>query len=448
MSSSTGPTPGASWLAKIGLWLTQITGVRQNERIPLLLGFVCFFCILCSYFLLRPIRDDLGIRIGPERIPELFRMTFLTVLIAVPVFGWLTKTFRRQIFMPAIFVFFIVNLFVFRWAIGNTSLDQIQVARAFFVWISSFNMFIVALFWSFMNDIFQRNQAQRLFGVIAAGGSAGAIAGPFITLTLIEKLGVTGLIPVSAVLLACALLSVLALFRWAAKQPDGKIAISSQAPIGGSIFAGIKLVLTDRYLGGILLLTLIATGVGTAFYIFQADVLANAMESSGDRTRVLATVDMAINTLTLLLQFVGARLAIAKFGVRNVLLVMPLITLLGLVLLTFAATVTAVLAIQIIRRATGFGLNNPCRETLFSIVSPDAKYKAKNFIDVSVVRGADVIASQGMVWLTAELVNFTPLALVGVFLCIAWTFVVFRLGHRYREAVNLREGLAQEVNVQ
>lgn len=376
----------------------------------------------------------MAIRVGSEQIPELFRYTFICVLLTIPVFGWLTRTFRRQVFMPAIFIFCICNLLIFAWAIDNPNIDQGWVARAFFVWLSVFNMFIVALFWSFMNDLYQREQAKRLFGIIAAGGSLGAICGPLLTTFLVRDLGVGGLIPVSAGLLTLALVAVVQLFRWAAKQTDREIAISKTQPIGGDIFAGIKLVFSRRYLTFIMLMTLVGTGIGTALYLFQADLLGRNYPDSAQRTQLLAGMDAAINIITLTLQFGVARFAIAGLGVRRVLLIMPMVTILGLSVLVVFPEAIALIIVQIFRRGSGFGLNNPARETLYSVVSADAKYKAKNFIDVSIVRAADVISSTSFVFIGSLAASHLPVLGVALALCFVWIWLTQIIGKKFERS--------------
>lgn len=373
----------------------------------------------------------MAIRVGSAQIPELFRYTFVCVLLTIPVFGWLTRSFRRQVFMPAIFIFCICNLLTFAWALEHPEFDQDLVARAFFVWLSVFNMFIVAVFWSFMNDLYQREQAKRLFGIIAAGGSLGAICGPLLTTLLVRDLGVSGLIPVSAGLLSLALLAIIQLFRWAAKQTDREIAISKTQPIGGDIFAGIKLVFSRRYLTFIMLMTLVGTGIGTALYLFQADLLGRNYPDSAARTQVLAGMDAAINVITLVLQFGVARFAIASLGVRRVLLIMPLVTIIGLSVLVVFPEAIALILVQVFRRGSGFGLNNPARETLYSVVSADAKYKAKNFVDVSVVRGADVISSTAFVAIGSYAASHLPLLLVALSLCLVWIWLTQVIGKQF-----------------
>ncbi|MEM7279803.1 MAG: MFS transporter [Pseudomonadota bacterium] len=413
-------------------WLKELIELPKGEAQPLAWSFLCFFSILCGYFLLRPIRDEMAIQVGPEHIPDLFVYTFLVVLTTVPLFGWITKRLSRRIFMPLVFGFFISNLLVFYAIVDTPFADVIRIERVFFVWISVFNMFIVALFWSFMNDLFNKEQARRLFGYIAAGGSAGAIVGPFITASLIQDLGLKELLLVAAGLLSMALVSILRLFRWARQHDNKAIAINSPTPIGGSIFEGLTLLRTQPYILGIGALTFLGTLAGTALYMYQAKVIGELLSDSAQRTQLLSYMDMSINTLTLIFQAGVARLAISRLGVGKVLLFMPVLSLIGFTALLIAPSAYLLIGLQVLRRATGFGLNGPARETLYSVVDPQAKYKAKNFIDVSVVRGSDVLASSSVRSIASSFASFAPIAIICMGICSCWIVISHWLGRRYK----------------
>ncbi|MEO0998848.1 MAG: MFS transporter, partial [Pseudomonadota bacterium] len=390
--------------------LTDLFNLPAAERQPLAWSFACFFSILCAYFLLRPIRDEMAIVAGPENIPDLFLGTFVLVLLTVPAFGWVTKRLPRRVFLPGIFAFFIVNLLLFFWIFGIGSIDRVWPARAFFVWLSVFNMFIVALFWSFMVDLYEEDQARRLFGYIAAGGSVGAILGPTLTAALVGELGLRMLFLLAAGLLCVALVCVVRLLAWARANARPERPVNDTRPLGGAVLDGVRLVFSDGYLGKLAALMLVGTFCGTALYLYQAELLSGYSSDSTSRTRLLAGMDIAINTLTLALNLFVARAAFRRFGVGRVLLLLPVLTLAGLIVLIVAPGVTVIVVLQVLRRGLNFGLNVPAKETIYTVVSPDAKYKAKNFIDVSLVRGADVLSSQTVRLMQTLAGAFAPVA--------------------------------------
>lgn len=410
----------------------RLLSIRPDERRAALLSFLCFFSLLCAYFLLRPVRDEMAILAGPENIPNLFLATFTAVLVLVPVFGWITKRIERRVFLPGLFVFFILNLLGFFWAFDNEALNAVWVARTFFVWLSVFNMFVVSLFWSFMADLFSREQARRLFGLIAGGGSAGAICGPLATTLLVGHIGIAYLFLIAAVLLSGTLLAIVALLRWARTHEHDSHPVNEHRPIGGGVLEGFLLVVRNPYLLGIAGFFLIGTFCGTAMYMFQANLFSEHIPDSLTRTRLLGSMDTSINVLALLLQVFVARHAIARLGVPATLSLLPLFSIAAFVAVSLAPGVALVVVIQVLRRATNFGLNGPARENLFTVVSPQAKYKAKNFLDVTVVRGADVVSSQTIRAIQSLGQGFAPVTWLCAGLAFGWLLIVLFVGGTYR----------------
>ena len=232
--------------------LKRIVRVEPAEVVAMLWSFGYFFCLLCGYYILRPVRDEMGIQAGVEQLQWLITGTFLTMLAVVPVFGWLSSRFPRKQFLPAIYLFFAANLMVF-YALFKSGAMPVETARAFFIWLSVFNLFVVSVFWSFMADLFSNAQARRLYGFIAAGGSTGAIAGPLITTKMAPLVGPTGLLPFSACFLLAAVLCIFRLSTWSRQVKPAATSAGAdiRQPIGGSIFGGITLMLRSDYLLGI-----------------------------------------------------------------------------------------------------------------------------------------------------------------------------------------------------
>ncbi|MFW5970064.1 MAG: NTP/NDP exchange transporter, partial [Halofilum sp. (in: g-proteobacteria)] len=291
-------------------WLSRAVNVRRSELPGLLSAAAYFFCLLCSYYILRPVRDEMGVRGGVENMQWLFTATFFAMLLAVPIFAALATRFRRTRLIPAVYGIFIGCIALF-WLWLRSDVQMVWAARTFFVWLSVFNLFVVSVFWSFLADVFSDRQATRLFGAIAAGGSAGAIGGPAISGALAQQLDPAALLPIAAVILALTLPCMWVLERWSG---GGRGADASDQPLGGSVFDGVKAVLQSRYLIGICLFIWLYTTLATFLYFIQADIVSNAFDDSGDRTSVFATIDLLTNTLTVGVQLFLTAWIVQYFG--------------------------------------------------------------------------------------------------------------------------------------
>jgi AAA family ATP:ADP antiporter len=378
-------------------------------------SFAYFFLLLCSYYILRPVRDTLAVEAGKELLQWLFTATFLAMLALVPVFGWLCARLPRTRLLPALYAFFAANLVLF-----CLKLD----AAVFFVWLSIFNLFAVSVFWSFMSDLFAAPQAARLYGTIAAGGSCGAVAGPAIAATLAGSLGNRGLLLVAALVLLCTIPCVLMLGRWARthRRPGDP---APDAPIGGSVIAGARAALSSPYLLAICGYLLCYTALSTALYFQQVEIVRTAVPDPAERTRLFASVDLAVNALTLLVQLLAfARLG-GLIGPTGMLLLMPLVSLAGFLWLGASPTLAALIGFGIARRVGEFAISKPAREALFTIVPREERYKAKNFIDTVVYRGGDALAG----WVLGAL---PALAFVAAGISAAWAAIAVYLGARMK----------------
>jgi len=345
----------------------------------MLWSFAYFFCLLAAYYILRPLRDEMGVAGGVRNLQWLFTATFVVMLAAVPIYGALVARIPRRRFIPLVYHFFVLNLAIF-WVLLALDLEKQTVARVFFVWISVFVLFAVSVFWSFMADVWRSEQSKRLYGFIAAGGSAGALAGPAITIGLAGALGAVNLLIVAALLLEAAV--------FCARQLEvGKE--EKQNPVGGGAIDGILMVLRSPYIAGITLWVALLSVAATFLYFEQAAIVAAASDDPAVRTRIFATVDLAVGLLTLALQFVATGKFIARFGVGLSLALLPLVFAAGFAVLAAYPVLMVVIAFQALQRTANFAISNPAREVLFTVVARDEKYKAKNVIDIVAVRGAD-----------------------------------------------------------
>ncbi|MEP7154710.1 MAG: MFS transporter [Betaproteobacteria bacterium] len=371
--------------------------IRREEWPAFLWSFAYFFFLLCAYYVLRPVRDEMGIQGGIKNLPWLFTGTFVGMLIVTPLFGWISSRWPRRKFLPAVYAFFIANLFLFYVAMQSKTLDMMHVASAFFIWLSVFNYFVVSVFWSFMTDIYDNLTAKRLFGAIAAGGSVGAMTGPIITAALVKSVGIPNLLLISCVLLGFAVVCIVGLGRWAKERQKerGIDNAADEQAMGGGVLDGIKLALASPYLLTICGYIFMLQGLGTFFYLEQVRVMAENLPNSVDRAQLFAQLDLAVNTVTLLTQVFITSALLRRMGLIFCLVLLPLLAIFTLGVTGILPTLAVISISTVIRRASEFAIGKPAREILYTVVSRQERYKAKNVIDTVVSRGSDVVVTWG-----------------------------------------------------
>lgn len=417
-------------------FLTRVLGVQRDETVAVAWSFLYFFCIMSAYFMLRSVRETMAIISGVQNIPWLFTGTFVLMMLATPVFGWVTSRYSRRTFLPWVYYFFITNillLFVaFTYAQEN-NLSLIWISRVFFVWLSVFNLFVVSVFWSFMADIYTKPQSRRLFGVISAGGSAGALVGPLVTSALVIPIGFKNLLPISALLLLLGVYCIYRLRHWVRQRDRDNASLHSAAseqPLGGAAWAGLKFVLQEKYFAAVAIALLCANFLGGAMYIYLAQLVSVTFEGADRQTQVFAFIDASINALSFIGQLLLVKHAVKKLGIGWTLALLPLLSIIGFVLLAISPTFAIIAGFQILRRSLTFGFSKPTSDMLYAVVSPEAKYKAKNFIDTTVYRGWDVVSS----WTVRSLggLGLSGVSLVCVPIAVIWTVIVMWIGKEYR----------------
>jgi len=420
----------------------KVLGIKRHEYVGVAWSFVYFFCVLSSYYMLRPMREALGVDSGVSSIPWLFSSTFVVMLGATTIFGWIASRFARRVFLPWVYIFFAANILIFyglfQYAISH-GITTIWIGRVFFVWISVFNLFVVSVFWSFMADIYTREQGRRLFGVISAGGSAGALAGPFVVSTLVVPLGFSNLLPLSAALLLISIFCIRRLRRWAHHEREGagSEALPPPKPLGGSALAGVSHVAKSGFLSSIGAKQILASLLGTALYMFMNYLVGEAVEGTDERARVFGYIDAATGVLSLLFQLLVVRHSVSRLGVGMTLALLPLVSVIGFTVLSVNPTLLFVAIFQATRRAIGFGFVKPSSDMLYSVVTPEQKYKSKNFIDTAVYRGGDVIGSWSVTAMWG--LGITGISLALVPFAVLWTGIALWLGGEYkRRAVTQR----------
>ncbi|MDJ0653454.1 MAG: MFS transporter [Xanthomonadales bacterium] len=414
--------------------------IRPGEWALVAGSFFYFFFVLASYYTIRPLRDALAVSGGVDQMQYLFTATLFCMIAIVPLYGWLTSRIARRFFLPLVYGFFIANLLCIQ-VLFQSMPDSIWLARGFFVWVSIFNLFVVSVFWSFMADLFDTNQARRLFGVIAAGGSAGALAGPFLVRTLLGDIGISGLPLLSATLLSLALICLLWLISKDRKRQFEDRRLDPSIPIGGSIIAGAKLAVSHRYLTGFVGYIFLGTLTGSMLYFQQAQVISDHFSTTEEVTAIFANLDLAANSLTVLIQIAVTARLLGWLGMATTLALLPVLALAGFAVISFAPVLALVVAITVLRRAVLFGVANPTAGMLFTVVGPESKYKFKHFADTVIYRAGDSTGGWVFAGLMAAGAGMSGVAIAGMAAAGGWIFLARWLGGRYHRMRERDENL-------
>jgi len=420
------PTPAASVSR-----LRRIVSVEPHEVAALLASFAMFFALLSAYYIIRPVRDEIGVTLGKEALHQLFTVVFFVMVALVPLLGFVASRFPRRLVLPAVYIFFASNLVVF-WFAMRAAPDNLWAAGTFFVWGSVFNLFVVSLFWSLMSELWSQDEAKRLYGFISAGGTAGALAGPLLTQGLVRLLAPPDLLLVSAALLFASMSAGLAVRSLRPKRNEREM-----EPAGGGILEGAVKVLTTPIFARIALFVFLANVVGTFFYLEQARLVALSIPDSAARIAFFSGRDLTVSVATFLIEVFGTARVLRRFGLTTALIALPATALLGTLALSFDAALWVVAAVMVAERVVAFSLANPAIKVLYTLATTDEKYKVQNFIDTVVFRGGD--ATSG--WLYAFLSGgagfaASTTAAVAMPMVLAWFWVAQRLGagHRRHEA--------------
>ena len=427
------------------LLLGRVFGLERHEYVAVAWSFAYFFCVLSSYYILRPVREEMAVGSGPNTIPYLFIATFVVMIFATSIFGWIASRYPRRTFLPWVYLFFISNVLIF-WLVFSQARgageEYIWLGRIFFVWLSIFNLFIVSVFWSFMADIYTREQGRRLFGLITSGGSIGALIGGIVTSSLVTNIGFERLPGISAALLLFAVLCIGRLKDWVHEEHEEEIeqTFESQQPLGGNPFAGITHLFSSKYFLGIALMSVIASLLGTALYMFRAELIETAIQDPDVRIQFFSNMNNAANTLALIAQMFLVKEVVVRFGIGRSLFLFPFASIIGFAILAFEPTLMGVAVLDVVRRGLGFGFAKPSTDMLYSVVSPEEKYKTKNAIDTAVYRGGDVIGTWAIKLLSMIGMGMAVISIVMLPFAVISAVVALWLGRVYkRKAKALKE---------
>ena len=403
-------------------------------------SFLLFFCIMAGYFAVRPVRDTVGTLIGADRLANLWIGTAAASVLVIPVYGWLVARFRRSVFLPWTYAAVAVSLAIVGLAFrGGT--PGLRLSQFFWIFISVLNLFTISVFWSFLVELFRSDQTKRLFGIIAAGGTAGALTGPLVTDVAVSKLGNSGILFLGAGLFVLAIVCQQALILvWRSHSPAAEPggAHGRDHAIGGSMWAGVPLVLRSPYVLGIALFVVLISAANTFLYFDQLRLVTEAYADPAARTRFFARLDWIVQSLTIVSQLFLTGWIASRLGLVALLSVVPLVTAVAFGALAFWNTLPVVVVSIVTRRFGQFAFVRPGREMLWSVLEKETKYKAKNFVDVPVYRAADALFAQLEKGIHAVGLGSRTVAIVGAVAAVIWAVNGWWLGRRHDTVVQER----------
>ncbi|MCE7524551.1 MFS transporter [Alloalcanivorax xenomutans] len=411
--------------------VVRLFNVRPIEAPAVVAGLLMFFCLFTGYFMLRPVRETMGVAGGVDNLQWLFTATFVATLVALPAFGWIASRVSRRHILPWVYGFFVINLLGFAaamvWLPG-----EVWAGRVFYVWLSVFNLLAISLAWSVLADVFVSAEAKRLFALIAGGASLGGLTGPVLGTVLVGPVGHAGLLVLAAGLLAASAAAAGWLHRWRDhhREPDRDRAGDGrrERALGGNPLAGISEVFGSPYLIAIAVFVLLLASVSTFLYFEQARLVAETFPDRTRQTQVFGLIDTVVQALAILTQvFLTGRIA-QRLGVGVLLTAVPLAITAGFLWLALAPTFAVFVVVMIARRAGEYALVRPGREMLYTVVPAEQKYKAKNAIDTVVYRGGDAIS--GWVKSGLDLIASVPALpmVIGAGIALTWAGVGAGLG--------------------
>jgi AAA family ATP:ADP antiporter len=415
----------------------KIVDVRPNEVRALWLGFFFHFLILTGYYITKPIRDSIGAGSSMDALPWMFTATLVVMIFANAAYAAIVARMSRRRFIPLAYGFFIFVFVLFFLAMRTRpAAEQVWIGRGFFVWVSVFNLFNTAVFWAFMTDLFTVEQGKRLYGFIAVGGTLGAILGAYITKHYVSQIGPAYLLIVAAAMFVFA--GFLVRFFPSGFTVEDKGA-RSEEPIGGSVWSGIGHICRSPYLMGLAATMLLYTTTSTWAYFQQSDLARQAFKSPNDRTQFLATLEIWVNTITVLSQiFLTGRL-LKWFGVAFTLVALPLLSMVGFGAMGVAASLAMLAVFQVARRAAAYALMRPSREILFTVLRREDKYKVKSVTDTLVYRIGDQLGSWSYRGLHDLGLGLNAISWIAVPVTAGWCVLSIWLARKQRALAEAQE---------
>ena len=414
----------SSWAALI----KSAALIEQKELKSVVLSFLAVFILMAAYYMLRPVRDAMASDWSNTEISVLWNIQFFLSLAVVAIYGAAVSRIKFRYLVPAVYGFFSLSFISFFLG-GSLISDPVLLDKGFYLWVSLFSLFHLSVFWSFMADLFSREQSKRLFGIITVGASAGAILGPLIASIVAQTVGANVLMPAAALIMLIPLPIIFYLQHLKRVELDnGKLAVDpSTLKIGGNPLEGFKQFFSSPFLIGIAVFILLYTAISSFAYFEQTNLL-RAFDRD-QRTQILANLALVVNVLTFALGFFATSRLTTRLGMPITLALVPAFMCAALLVLAFAPILTVLLALQVARQAGNYGITRPAREMLFTCISQESRFKAKPVVDVVIYRGGDAVWSSAFALLTDGIgFGIAAMAAIGAGLAAVWAATGFALG--------------------
>jgi AAA family ATP:ADP antiporter len=413
--------------------LTQSTQILPHERRAVMLAFACNFLLLASYYILRPVRDTVATVFGTDQLQLLFTGTFIGTLVAAPIYAWLSARVRLNRLLPGVFWFWLANVLLFQ-MLFKMAPENRWIGGAYYVWFSVINLFMISVFWTLMSELFAASQATRLFALIAAGGSVGAIAGPLVVRLAVHSVGLDGLLIVAA----GGFLAVIGLVHLLMHEKErlqrlgeGGQSTTLDHDLAGGALDGFRELLRSAYSRHQAAFILLMTWVNTVAYFLQTDVISQAFSGVAARAVAIADISLVVNVLAAIILLFGLGRYVHRFGVTAGLILNPIIMVIAFVALALSPTLLMIQALQVIRQVSQYAIARPSREICFTVVPQADRYKTKNVIDIVVYRFGDLSSAWMETGLRALGLRVVGSAAAGFGISIIWGIGALMLGRRF-----------------
>ncbi|GAB5415666.1 MAG: MFS transporter [Congregibacter sp.] len=411
--------------------LQQVMLIKPEEQRAVLASFVMVFLLMASYFVLRPVRDAMASDWSDAEVSFLWNIQFFLSIALVSVYGFAISRIPFRWVVPTVYAGFALSFLAFLLVVPKLP-NPVLAEKTFYLWVAAFSLFNLSVFWSFMADTFHREQGERLFAVIGAGASAGAILGPGVPTLFASALGLENLMLIAALGLFLVVPLIFYIYRLKDTRLDNSnLAVDIQVHrLGGGWWTGFRDTVRNPYLLAIAAFIVLYVFIGSFVYFEQKNLLA--VYTRPQRTQILGGIDWVVNSLTFFCAFLVTGRLLRHFGMGTTLALVPVIVMLGLLVLAFTPVIVVVLAVQVARRVGNYAVTRPARELLFSVVSTEERFKAKPVIDVVVYRGGDAASGSLFALLTDGIgLGLAAVALVGAGIAAAWSALAFLLGKRF-----------------
>jgi len=415
----------------------KLTQIKPNEVKGALVAFLFIFMLMASYMIAKPVRDALASDFTDTEVAKLWTKTFMYSTVAVLIYNLLATRVSLRKLVPGVFLFFALTFILTALAL-TSGFDPVIIGKFFYVWTSVFALFHISVFWSFMSQLYSKEQSKRVFAFINTGASVGAITGPLLVILFVKDLPLEAILFITSGVLI-AVVPLISVLNKTLKSDENEDFVET-SKLSSNPFTGIQEFITHKRLIGIAAFIFIFVGIGSFFYLAQKDILSSYTRA--ERTEILGQLDLYVNTLTILLGVFATNRIASKFGLSTALGIVPIIVAGALVLFATSPTVVMFLVLQVLRKAGNYSITRPSREILFTGVDKEARFKTKPFIDVAIYRGGDVFWGWFFVALGTEGISFLGIPnmviafslnlpqklLVGAVIAVIWAILGYVLG--------------------